>query len=114
MYIVEASKNPIIINECYRYTYDGEGIYEAFRKAVPDKVWKEFLNSTAAKWLPKPKYYGKYNRSYFTPKGKIKFEKYTLPIFEKYLNKAKIKLEKVTIDNPAYQDKYQIITSESY
>ena len=37
--INESSKN--IIN-CYRYEYDGVGIYEAFRLNISEKVWKDF------------------------------------------------------------------------
>ena len=113
--INESSKN--IIN-CYRYEYDGIGIYEAFRLNVSNKVWKDFLNSGVSGWLPHPTYYPKNNRSFFTPKGKEMFESTVLPIMLNYLDKDKIKLEEITINlknykkSDIYMDDYQIIISD--
>ena len=105
-------------SDIYRYTYDDEGIYEAFKKNAPSEVWDEFLNSKAANWLSKPDKYPKGYTSYFTYDGKCKFDKNTLPIMSKYLDKDKIELTKVDSSTylrthePVYSDKYQVIVDE--
>lgn len=61
----------------YRLTYNGIGIYEAFKQSCSSSEWKDFLNSDAAQWLPKPKVYNNKNllNSYFTKDGYIMFMK---------------------------------------
>lgn len=106
----------------YRVTYNGNGIYDEFRKAVNDETWKSFLTSNAVKWLPKPpdgiyrnnKTDYIYN-SYFTQDGFDTFNLKTLPIIKKYLDKDKIVKSIVNYNDIkktqhiVYNDKYQII-----
>lgn len=97
-----------------RVTYDGEGIYQAFKENVPFGVWKSFKNSNAANWLPLPPSYEGNYRSYFTTTGYKMFMKRTYPVMIKYLDKGKIKIEEVYLQqsNIIYEDKFQVVISE--
>ena len=97
-----------------RITYDGEGIYQAFKENVPFGVWKSFKNSNAANWLPLPPSYEGNYRSYFTTTGYKMFMKRTYPVMIKYLDKGKIKIEEVYLQqsNIIYEDKFQVVISE--
>ena len=97
-----------------RVTYDGEGIYQAFKENVPFGVWKSFKNSNAANWLPLPPSYEGNYRSYFTTTGYKMFMKRTYPVMIKYLDKSKIKIEEVYLQqsNIIYEDKFQVVISE--
>ena len=109
------NENNIILNisEYYRVEYEGIGIYEAFKKNVSGDIWLNFKNSEACNWLPQPTCYGPANRSYFTKLGYNTFKSKTLPYMIKYLDKNKIKVNKIKADftqHIIYQDKYQIVT----
>lgn len=96
----------------YRLTYNGIGIYEAFKQSCSSSEWKDFLNSDAAQWLPKPKVYNNKNllNSYFTKDGYIMFMKKTYPVFIKKLYIKLIKTDICNISgNIVYKDKYQIV-----
>ena len=97
-----------------RITYDGEGIYQAFKENVSFGVWKSFKNSNAANWLPLPPSYEGNYRSYFTTMGYKMFMKRTYPVMIKYLDKGKIKIEEVYLQqsNIIYEDKFQVVISE--
>lgn len=97
-----------------RITYDGEGIYQAFKESVSFDVWKSFKNSNAANWLPLPPSYEGNYRSYFTITGYKMFMKRTYPVMIKYLDKGKIKIEEVYLQqsNIIYEDKFQVVISE--
>ena len=97
-----------------RITYDGEGIYQAFKENVSFGVWKSFKNSNAANWLPLPPSYEGNYRSYFTTTGYKMFMKRTYPVMIKYLDKGKIKIEEVYLQqsNIIYEDKFQVVISE--
>ena len=97
-----------------RVTYDGEGIYQAFKESVSFDVWKSFKNSNAANWLPLPPSYEGNYRSYFTTTGYKMFMKRTYPVMIKYLDKGKIKIEEVYLQqsNIIYEDKFQVVISE--
>ena len=82
------------MNNFYRVSYNGIGVYEAYRNAVSIDEWKQFLNSKNAKWLPKPvvkKYKNSYE-SYFTEEGYNNFKSRVLPIFIKTLDYNKIEI----------------------
>ena len=108
--INEASRS----NKFIRITYDGWGIYQAFKENVPFGVWKSFKNSNAANWLPLPPSYEGNYRSYFTTTGYKMFMKRTYPVMIKYLDKGKIKIEEVYLQqsNIIYEDKFQVVISE--
>ena len=97
-----------------RVTYDGEGIYQAFKESVSFDVWKSFKNSNAANWLPLPPLYEGNYRSYFTTTGYKMFMKRTYPVMIEYLDKSKIKVEEVYLQqsNIIYEDKFQVVISE--
>lgn len=108
--INEASRS----NKFIRITYDGEGIYQAFKENVPFGVWKSFKNSNATNWLPLPPSYEGNYRSYFTTTGYKMFMKRTYPVMIEYLDKSKIKVEEVYLQqsNIIYEDKFQVVISE--
>ena len=96
----------------YRVTYNGIGIYEAFKNACTYDEWRSFKNSDAVKWLPTPKVYGRdpNHISYFTELGYSKFKKNTYPIIIQKLDKNNIKVDKVMLSiDPIYSDLYQVV-----
>lgn len=94
----------------YRLTYDGIGIYEAFKKHVEMNILKDFLSSSLSNWLPKPPEYKENYTSYFTELGYEKFNREVLPTFVKYLNREKINVEVISeVGNVVYSDEYQIV-----
>ena len=100
------------MDRLYRVTYNGVGIYEAFKNACTYDEWKSFKNSDAVKWLPVPKAYGKdtNNTSYFTELGYSKFKKNVYPIIAQKLDKGSIKVDEVTLStDPVYSDLYQVV-----
>lgn len=109
-------KYSISLESFYRVTYDGEGIYDAFKKKVSKHEWINFLSSGGTKWFPKPSVdYTGSNISYFTEKGYQMFLDKTLPLFDKYLDSDKITTDIIRNkmdDKIIYRDDYQIVTEE--
>lgn len=104
------------VRKFYRVTYSGVGIYQALFENSSEDDWEAFLDSDAAKWLPKPtcKYKSNY-KSYFTELGYKTFMEKTNKFMEKVLYKNKIKVhEYINIDlsNVVYQDKYQVVVDQ--
>ena len=105
----------------YRYTdgRDGQGIYEALKSEMYQKngltpaPWREFLDSDAAKWLPKPPKYDKDNESWFTEEGNEKFKELTLPIVKEYIKNIKVETKDIPNERIVYLDEYQFITDNS-
>lgn len=96
----------------YRITYNGIGIYEAYKKVCSFDEWRSFINSDAATWLDVPKVYNRdiNHTSYFTERGYEVFQKNTYPIMIQKLNKRNIKVDQVVLDvKPVYEDLYQIV-----
>ena len=97
----------------YRITYNGIGIYEAFKKICSTEEWKEIKKVSG--WLPLPKAYENddkkdYSRSYFTLKGYEKFNKTVLPFIVKKIKSDNINVEEISDNNlgtPIYEDEYQ-------
>ena len=100
-------------NVYFRITYNNIGIYEAFKQNIPWDVWINFKKSKECNWLPLPPKYEDGYYSYFTYEGYKKFMKLTYPEMIKYLDKYKIKVEKLNIDKNAiiYSDKYQVVVN---
>lgn len=99
----------------YRFTYDGEGIYEALKKKVRLNTWKSLLTNQAINWLPKPPSYFSGYTSYFTEKGYNIFTDKTLPFIKKYLSSDKIEVKVYTenkIGYVCYSDEYQVCTTD--
>lgn len=104
------------IRKLHRFTSSKKGIYEDARKKMTKEEWRKFLNSDAAKWLPKPppgtydsSKYSEYE-SYFTQKGYEVFIKKTLPILSKYVSNISEEETSSRIDGDiVYKDEYQIV-----
>lgn len=98
----------------YRVTYDGEGIYNAYKNKVGFTKWKEFLSNGYSSWLPKPPLNYDKNLSYFTEDGYKKFMSDVMPIMKKSLNSNKIEIDEINdIGKIVYNDKYQVVTESS-
>ena len=97
----------------YRVSYDGDGIYNAFKNKVNKEVWIKFLkNKENCGWLPVPPKYSDGDMSYFTAKGYTKFINSAFRDMMKYLDKRKISIEKVKhLDNIRYFDEYQVVVN---
>jgi predicted GNAT family acetyltransferase len=100
----------------YRFTYHGEGIYQALKKSMFQKTksseeWEAFKKSDACTWLDQPPTYGDHDRSYFTKFGCEMFLRKTYPVMKKWLDESDIKIEKCDVDDSkiVYKDKYQIV-----
>lgn len=101
------------MSKYYRITYEGDGIYNALRNNVTIDEWKKLLMSDCMTWLPKPTYYSKANRSYFTKKGIDMFKRKTMPVMLQYLDSTKIQIHtysNIEQKDIVYEDLYQIIT----
>ena len=104
----------------YRYTdgRDGEGIYEALKSEMYQKngltpaPWREFLDSDACKWLPKPPKYDDNNESWFTEEGNEKFKELTLPIVKEYIKNVKMETKNLPTEQIVYSDDYQFIINK--
>ncbi len=92
----------------YRYTTNGEGVFSAGKRLLPEELVPEVLERK--KWLPKPNLpLGNY-QFYLTEKGKEMYEKTLLLSHKKYL--PHIKKEIVDADdikNIIYEDEYQVV-----
>lgn len=104
----------------YRYTdgRNGEGIYEALKSEMYQKngltpaPWREFLDSDAGKWLPKPPKYNDSNESWFTEEGNEKFKELTLPIVKEYIKNVKMESKNLPTAQIVYSDDYQFIINK--
>lgn len=109
-----------MINEYYRITCNGIGIYECLKRYLfnnfnnGNEFWTNFVNSEDVKWLKKPTIYDNSEKEYysfFNLAGYELFLEKTLPLITKWIDKDTIKIDKVKIeeDKIAYQDQYQIV-----
>lgn len=99
----------------YRYTYLGQGVYEALKNVISSDEWKQLKDSIAFKWLPCPSTYNTSKHlctSFFTEFGNERFKKLTLPIISDILGKDSIKCEKSNLSDLSivYKDPYQVVT----
>ena len=99
----------------YRYTYNGRGIYNELKDAMPFEDWKKLKRTNTLSWLPVPDVYDqsdvKYT-SFFTDVGKRTFDRKVLPLIDKYLDSNKVALTSYDLkdsDDIAYSDKYQTV-----
>lgn len=99
----------------YRVTYNGNGIYEEYKKLASMNQWKSFKDSEACEWLPVPPSYSNDYTSYFTDKGYKMFKKLTYPELIKVLDEDSINTVKIEkLPKPVYKDKYQVVCKESF
>ena len=99
----------------YRVTFNGVGIYEAYKSMVSEDTWRRFKASSACSWLPAPMSYGFGYKSYFTKQGIDNFKTFTLLKIAKTIPLNMIKIEEVVIRKSrsiVYQDTFQIIVYE--
>lgn len=105
----------------WRVTYNGIGIYEAFKTELwnkldnPNIVWNDLKNSNVFNWLKVPSVHYDNCYSYFTKEGMDLFMKNTYPVFVKYLDENKIKIDSSTFEKEElkilYEDEHQIVVT---
>lgn len=100
------------MNILYRYTSDGEGIFSAGKRLLPEDLVEEARNARA--WLPKPELSPSDDyRFYMTAKGKEQYEKTLLLVHKKYLKDIQVQevpLDVVnTVGHIVYEDEWQVV-----
>ncbi len=94
--------------ELFRYTSDGEGIWSAGKRLLPENLVNEAYE--ARKWMPKPQLPGGDYRFYLTKKGKEQYEKTLLKVHQKYLSNIKVEeIDPSIIENIIYEDEWQVV-----
>lgn len=96
----------------YRFEYEGEGIYDAYKHHASWLQWREFKQSYAATWLNIVPNYRNGEKSYFTEEGYRMFMEHTYPEMIKVLDESKIEEIRVNLkpEDIRYEDKYQATT----
>ncbi len=92
----------------YRYTSNGEGIWSAGKRLLPENLVAEAFEQR--KWLPKPVLpIGEYV-FYLTEKGKEKYEKTLLNVHRKYLKDIQCeKIVEFDAGRIVYHDDWQVV-----
>ena len=95
----------------YRYTSNGEGIWSAGKRLLPENLVKEVLE--AKKWMPKPELPPGEYRFYLTEEGKGEYEKTLLLVHKKYLTNIEcVQIDMSTLGDVVYSDKWQVVTKQ--
>ncbi|MBI3632249.1 MAG: hypothetical protein HY225_02275 [Candidatus Vogelbacteria bacterium] len=98
-------------NFLYRYTSNGEGIWSAGKRFLPEELISEAWEQR--KWMPKPKLPEGEYQFFLTEKGKQKYDETLLNVHKKYLTDIKFeKIESLTIGDIVYQDEWQVVTKK--
>jgi len=95
-------------NKLYRYTSNGEGVWSAGKRLLPEELVDEAWEQR--KWMPKPELPEGGYRFFLTEKGRSEYEKTLLNVHKKYL--SNIKLEEVCrsdIREVVYEDEWQVV-----
>lgn len=95
----------------YRYTTNGEGIWSAGKRLLPEELADEAWEQR--KWMPKPQLPDGEYRFFLTDKGKDQYEKTLLNVHKKYL--TNIKSEEVDpskIGEVVYEDEWQVVVKK--
>ena len=102
-FIIERQKMQL-----YRFTTNGEGVFSAGKRLLPETLINEVLERK--KWLVKPTLpKGKY-RFYLTKKGKATYEKTLLLSHKKYLSNIKSEASsKDALGKIVYEDENQVV-----
>lgn len=93
----------------YRYTADGEGIWSAGKRLLPEELVDEAWEQR--KWMPKPELPDGEYRFFLTEKGKVQYESTLLNTHKKYL--SNIECEEVdpkNVGEVAYEDEWQVVS----
>ena len=92
----------------YRYTSQGEGIFSAGKRLLPEALVDEALVARA--WLMKPVLPPGEYRFYLTERGKERYEATLLLVHKKYLEDIAYEaVEEATLGEVAYKDAYQVV-----
>lgn len=92
----------------YRYTTDGEGVWSAGKRMLPENLVQEAFEQK--KWMPKPNLPEGNYIFFLTQKGKDKYEVTLLNTHKKYLpnitsGEVELKGDEVIV----YQDEWQVV-----
>ena len=91
----------------YRYEYNGEGVYQALKKAIGVEQFDQLIKSSAFNWLLSPQVYKDKRlklEAWFTEEGNQLFIQHVLPLLP-FVPEQKI----IASGVPVYADKYQYI-----
>lgn len=92
----------------YRYTANGEGIWSAGKRLLPEDLVNEAWETR--KWMPKPQLPDGDYRFYLTEKGKEKYDNTLLNVHKKYLSNIESEeVEQSTIGKIVYEDGLQVV-----
>ncbi|MDO8407904.1 MAG: hypothetical protein Q7S95_01560 [bacterium] len=93
----------------YRYTADGEGVWSAGKRLLPENLIEEANEQRA--WLYKPTLPAGNYRFFLTEKGKRRYEQTLLHTHRKYLGSIRCEeIDASTVGEIVYQDEHQIVT----
>ena len=96
----------------YRYTADGEGIWSAGKRLLPESLVDEAWETR--KWMPKPQLPEGDYRFYLTEKGKEKYDNTLLKTHQKYLSNIKSEeIDPSTIEKAVYEDGLQVVVENN-
>jgi hypothetical protein len=96
------------MEKLYRYITNGEGVFSAGKRLLPEELVEEVLE--AKKWLIKPDLPEGNYRFYLTEKGKDNYEKTLLLLHKKYLQNIKQEIVgRDKLGKIVYEDKDQIV-----
>lgn len=95
----------------YRYTTNGEGVWSAGKRLLPDNLIDEAFEQR--KWMQKPQLPNGEYRFFLTEKGKEQYEKTLLNVHKKYL--PNIKCEEIELsdnDEIVFTDEWQVVVKK--
>lgn len=96
------------MEKIYRYTTNGEGVFSAGKRLLPEELIDEVNQNR--KWLVKPNLQKGNYRFYLTKKEKEKYEKTLMSSHKKYLPNIKLEIiNRSKLGKIIYEDKYQVV-----
>ncbi len=96
------------MEKLYRYTTNGEGVFSAGKRLLPEGLINEV--NWNRKWLKKPNLEDGNYRFYLTKKGKEIYEKSLLLSHIKYLPNITLEvINRNAIKNIVYEDEHQLV-----
>lgn len=92
----------------YRYTTEGEGVWSAGKRLLPDELVDEANKNRA--WLKKPDISEGNYRFWMTELGKETYEQTLFKTHQKYLPDIKLEeMLRAELGDVVYEDKYQVV-----
>lgn len=96
------------MEKLYRYTTNGEGVFSAGKRLLPEELIDEVNQNR--KWLVKPNFQKGNYRFYLTKKGKETYEKTLMSSHKKYLPNIKLEvINRSKLGKIIYEDEYQVV-----